>query len=112
MTGMDANRRLAELQGWTGIFNAGGKLLGLPPGDAPKSSRLEQVPDWTGDWSACGPLMVQFIRRARFWPHRAVVGTTTVGNDLARDPQPGEGEGINVRRLIVDAAIAELEARR
>lgn len=108
---MQANRRLAELQGWMGVFDAGGKLLGIPPGDVPEVDQLQCVPDWAGDWSACGPLMVQFIRRAKFWPHRAVVGTSTVSSDLARDPQPGEGDGANVRRLIVDAAIAELEAR-
>jgi hypothetical protein len=109
---MEANRRLAELLGWTNTFNTGSALLGTPPGAVAAVDRLERVPDWAGDWSACGPLMVQFIRRARFWPHRAVVGTTTAGCDLMRDPQAGEGEGANVRRLIVDAAIAELEARR
>jgi hypothetical protein len=54
--------------------------------------------------------MIEFISRARFWRHRAVVGTPKLGNDMARDPQAGESAAANVRRLIVDAAIAELEA--
>jgi hypothetical protein len=103
---------LAELLGWANIFDVGGALLGTPPGGSPASRDQAKVPDWTGDWSACGPLMVQFIRRAKFWPHRAVVGTSTLGCDLVRDPQGGESAAANIRRLIVDAAIAELEARR
>jgi hypothetical protein len=112
MTGMDANRRLAELLGWTGIFDAGAGLFGITPSTAEETGRLERVPDWSGDWSACGPLMVRFIRRAKFWPHRAVMGTTTAGDDLARDTSAGESEDTRTRRLIVDAAIAELEACR
>lgn len=111
MTGLERNRRLAELLGWTEIFDVGGALLGMPPGGSPVSRDQVKVPDWTGDWRDCGPLMTRFIRRARFWPHRAVVGTTTLGCDLARDPQAGEDGDTNTRCLIVDAAIAELEAR-
>lgn len=112
MTGMEANRRLAELLGWTDIFDVGGALLGMPPGGNPASRDQAKVPDWVNDWSACGPLMIQFIRRAKFWPHRAVVGTSTMGCDLVRDPQAGESQAANFRRLIVDAAIAELEVRQ
>jgi hypothetical protein len=54
--------------------------------------------------------MMQFIRRAKLWPHRAVVGTSTLGHDLARDPGEGESAAANFRRLVVAAAIAELEA--
>lgn len=109
--GMDANRRLAELLGWTNIFDVGGALLGTPPGGSPASRDQAKVPDWTGDWLACGPLMVQYVRRMKLWPHRAVVGTSTLGDDLARDPQAGESTAVNIRRAIVEAAIAELEAR-
>lgn len=112
MTELDANRRLAELLGWTDIFDVGGALLGMPPGGSPASRDQAKVPDWVNDWSACGPLMIQFIRRAKFWPHRAVVGTSTMGCDLVRDPQAGESQAANFRRLIVDAAIAELEVRQ
>lgn len=112
MTGMDANRRLAELLGWTEIFDVSGALLGTPPGGNPASRDQAKVPDWVNDWNACGPLMIEFISRARFWRHRAVVGTPKLGCDLARDPQAGESPAANVRRLIVDAAIAELEACR
>jgi hypothetical protein len=112
MTGIDANRRLAELLGWTEIFDVGGALLGMPPGGNPASRDQARVPDWVGDWNACGPLMMQFVRRMKLWPHRAVVGTSTAGCDLVRDPQRGESDAANFRRLVVDAAIAELEARR
>jgi hypothetical protein len=112
MEAMHANRRLAELLGWTDIFDVGGALLGTPPGGSPASRDQAKVPDWTGDWLACGPLMIQFVRRVRLWPHRAVVGTSTLGHDLARDPGEGESAAANFRRLVVAAAIAELEARQ
>lgn len=112
MIGIDANRRLAELLGWTDIVDVGGAWLGMPPGGSQHSRDQARVPDWVGDWNACGPLMVQFIRRMRLWPHRAVVGTTTVGADLARDTAASESEDARTRRLIVDAVIAELEVTR
>lgn len=108
---MDANRRLAELLGWTEIVDAGDALLGTPPGRTLHSRDQAKVPDWTGDWNACGPLMVQYMCRIRLWAHRAVVSTGTLRHDLARDPQPGEDADTNARRLIVEAVIAELEAR-
>lgn len=108
---MAANRRLAELMGWTEIFDVGGALLGMPPGGNPASRDQAKVPDWTGDWQACGPLMMEYISRARIWRHRAVVGTPRLGCDLVRDPQAGESQAANFRRLVVDAAIADLEAR-
>jgi hypothetical protein len=112
MTGMDANRRLAELLGWTDIFDVGGALLGTPPGGNPASRDQAKVPDWVSDWNACGPLMVQYVRRMKLWPHRAVVGTSTPSCDLARDPQEGESAAANTRHLIVAAVSAELEARQ
>lgn len=112
MTGMDANRRLAELLGWTEIFDVGGALLGMPPGGNPASRDQAKVPDWVNDWNACGPLMVENITRMRLWRHRAVVGTAKLGSDLVRDPQAGESPAANLRRVIVDAVIAELEACR
>lgn len=112
---MDANRRLAELLGWTELFKVGGAWLGRPPGGCQKSRDQAKVPDWTGDWRDCGPLMVEHIRRMRLWPHRGIVGTTPSDPqeyDLVRDRERGESRDECTRRLIVDAVILQLEASR
>ena len=55
-----ANKRLAELLGWTRIAVVGGSLLGTPPAGAAESRGQALVPDWMGDWAAAGPLLAQF----------------------------------------------------
>ncbi|NHQ93325.1 hypothetical protein [Janthinobacterium lividum] len=55
-----ANKRLAELLGWTSIVEVGGALVGTPPAGAAASRCQAMVPDWTGDWAAAGPLLAQF----------------------------------------------------
>lgn len=55
-----ANKRLAELLGWSGLVEVGGSLLGTPPDGAPNSRGQALVPDWMGDWAAAGPLLAQF----------------------------------------------------
>lgn len=60
-SGIEANRRLAELLGWTEIFDVGGALLGTPPPGAPACRNQAKVPDWTGDWRDCGPLMTEYV---------------------------------------------------
>lgn len=55
-----ANRRLAELLGWSAIVDVGGALLGCPPAGQPACRGQAKVPDWMGDWRDCGPLMVAF----------------------------------------------------
>lgn len=104
----EANRRLAELLGWTELYNAAGTWLGQPPGVSPPS----RVPDWCGDWSACGPLQAQYVRRLYAWPHRAVVGTTPGGPDgydVMLDRNQGEAGEQLLRRTIVAAVIKHLE---
>jgi hypothetical protein len=54
--------------------------------------------------------MVQYIRRMKLWSHRGMVGTSSLGCDLVRD-RGDEGADASMRRLIVAAVIAELEAR-
>ena len=54
-----ANWTLATLLGWTELCNAGGALLGRPPAGVPESRGQAQVPNWCGDWNACGALMVE-----------------------------------------------------
>jgi len=55
-----ANKRLAELLGWTRIVEVGGALVGTPPAGAAASRCQALVPDWLGDWAAAGPLLAQF----------------------------------------------------
>ena len=55
-----ANKRLAELLGWTSITEVGGALVGTPPTGAAESRGQALVPDWAGDWAAAAPLLVQF----------------------------------------------------
>lgn len=107
----EANRRLAGLLGWTSITELGNVLVGTKPGGIGP----EPLPDWTGDWRDCGPLMVEHIRRMRLWPHRGIVGTTPSDPqeyDLVRDKEKGESRDEATRRLIVDAVILQLEAGR
>lgn len=60
---MELNKRLAELLGWQNIFDAGGTLIGRPPGGAENSRDQAAVPNWAGNWAAAGPLaMVMSIR--------------------------------------------------
>ena len=54
-----ANKRLAELLGWTSIIEVGGALVGTPPAGAAASRGQAMVPDWTGDWAAAGPLSTE-----------------------------------------------------
>ena len=55
-----ANKRLAELLGWSNLIEVGGALVGTPPAGAAASRGQALVPDWLGDWSAAGPLLAQF----------------------------------------------------
>lgn len=55
-----ANKRLAELLGWSNLIEVGGALVGLPPAGTAASRGQALVPDWLGDWAAAGPLLAQF----------------------------------------------------
>lgn len=55
-----ANKRLAELLGWTSIVEVGGALVGTPPAGAASSRGQAMVPDWLGDWAAAGPLLARY----------------------------------------------------
>ena len=54
-----ANKRLAELLGWSSIAEVGGALVGTPPAGAAEGRGQALVPDWMGNWSAAGPLLAQ-----------------------------------------------------
>lgn len=54
-----ANKRLAELLGWSSLAEVGGALVGTPPAGAAESRGQALVPDWAGDWLAIGPLAAE-----------------------------------------------------
>jgi hypothetical protein len=56
---IEAEKRLADLNGWTGIVRAGNTLLGTPPGGSPHSRGQAIVPAWARMWIACGPLIAE-----------------------------------------------------
>jgi hypothetical protein len=101
---MELNRRLAQLLGWTEIVDVGGAWLGRPPGGSQKSRDQAKVPDWCGDWAACGPLL----------SHCVVAGATSPSVDdcdFMQDRQDS-GDDAALRRVIVAATISKLEVRR
>jgi len=113
MTSMGINRRLAELLGWTEIVNVGGAWLGRPPGGSPRSRDQALVPDWSGDWAACGPLLARYVRRLQLWPHRVIAGATSPSVDdcdFMQDREDGQDDAA-LRRVIVAAVIRKLEMR-
>ncbi len=55
-----ANKRLAELLGWTSLIEVGGALVGTPPAGTAESRGQALVPDWMCDWVAAGALLAQF----------------------------------------------------
>ncbi|WP_312547587.1 hypothetical protein [Massilia sp.] len=108
-----ANRRLAELLGWTELFEVPGAILGAPPAGQPAGRGQAKVPDWTGDWRDCGPLLAQHRMSldgtaldavARCRPYEAPVGTAAYAEF--------ETEDAAVRAAIVAAVVAKLEARQ
>jgi len=116
ITGAEANRRLAELLGWTNIFDVGGALLGTPPDGEPQCRSQAKVPDWTGDWRECGPLLARHLREVSVWQSIATASASpTAPSDhihAVRQHNPNESTDDTVRRVMVDAVIAKLEARQ
>ena len=58
--GRELNKKIAELHGWTSLFNIGGALMGTPPDKVPSMRNQALVPDWAGDWKDCGELMAYY----------------------------------------------------
>lgn len=109
MSPLDTNRRLAGLLGWRGICDCGGILVGNSSARASTHLGRELVPDWTGDWSACGPLMVEYLQRIAQRPYRATAAAVGL-MALMRDRIAAGGGDEAARRVIVDAMIEVLEA--
>jgi hypothetical protein len=110
-TGIDANRRLAELLGWANIFDVGGALLGTPPAGEPQCRGQAKVPDWAGDWRDCGPLIVKHLTSVRLGPSWVMIEVNkTFSASRHLGLGEGEGEDQDLRGAIVEAVIAKLEA--
>jgi hypothetical protein len=99
----ELNKRLAELLGWTNIVPAGGALLGTPPGGAVNSRGQAAVPDWEGDWRACGPLIGE--GRIALDPMASLV---SAGGIIERHRDACDQDAA-IRRAIVKARILRLE---
>jgi len=108
---LDANRRLAEALGWTGIFNVGGALLGTPPTGAPQCRNQARVPDWTGRWEDCGSLMAEHVLAFQVHDSCAVI-TALPDFNMVRARSEGEGDDRLLRHAIVDAVTAKLLVQR
>lgn len=65
---MGANKRLAGLLGWSSLIEVDGALVGTPPAGAAESRGQALVPDWMNEWSAAGPLLVEY-RVDLEWSH-------------------------------------------
>ena len=99
-----ANKRLAELLGWSSIVEVGGALVGTPPAGAASSRGQAMVPDWLGDWAATGPLLAQFEINPMFMSTYVGAGGTVELYSL----HDGDRDAA-VRFAIVKAATHRLE---
>jgi hypothetical protein len=108
---LDLNRRLALLRGWTNLTEANGALLGTPPAGAPRCREQAQVPDWAGDWRACGPLIAEQRMSLAATTIDAIAGCHLygIGSCLLADYADDDAA---MRAAIVTAAIVKLEACR
>lgn len=102
-TALELNETLAYRLGWTNLFPIGSALLGTPPDGGVNSRGQALVPDWCGDWVACGPLMTMHfpvsIRQLDLAIWRDHI---TPWSDIERDNY--------VRQMIVRAVIQHLDA--
>ncbi len=93
-----ANKRLAELLGWSSIVEVGGALVGTPPAGEAESRGQALVPDWASDWAVAGPMIGRFTMSVGFTGLDAVA--------TARDYEKGAAF-----EAIADHATADAAAR-
>ncbi|MGK5020730.1 hypothetical protein [Janthinobacterium sp. LB2P10] len=106
-----ANKRLAELLGWTNIVEVGGALVGTPPAGAAASRGQALVPDWLGDWAAAGPMIGQFKMSVGFTGIDAVATARDYEKGAAFEAIAGHATADAAARVaIVRAIISALEA--
>jgi hypothetical protein len=108
---LELNHRLATLLGWTNIIDNGGALLGTPPEGEPQCRGQARVPDWTGDWRDCGPLMARYLLAVDL-AQTFIMGHTDEGVQTVRANKCNSDRDEATRRAIVLAVIAKLEASR
>lgn len=107
MTPLDLNRRLATALGWTNIIETGGALLGTPPEGEPQCRGQAKVPDWTGDWRECGPLIGEHRIDIDHW---TTVVQSHIAGELMGRSSCEDGRDEAARGAIVLAVVAKLEA--
>ena len=106
-----ANKRLAELLGWTRIAVVGGSLLGTPPAGAAECRGQALVPDWAGDWAVAGPMIGQFKMSVGFTGLEAVATARDYEKGAAFEAIAGHATADAAARVaIVRAIIRALEA--
>lgn len=110
---LEAQKRLAELRGWTNIEDAGGALVGTPPDGAHASRGQAMVPQWCSDWNACGPLMVEYGCYPSEEPD-ALFGVPRIWVDAASYSAPiadHPSRDVAVMHSIVLAVTAKIDAQ-
>lgn len=112
-TPMELNKRLAELLGWTNLFDAGGTLIGCPPGGAANSRDQAAVPNWAGDWAATGPLSAE-CRIDLEWAHDgssaiAIINTIGMYRKFVEQLTDHATPDAAARLAILRAAICQME---
>ena len=80
--------------------------MGTPTSDAPSSRGQAPVPDWCGDWQACGPLLAEFGLPYMDWVHGWLLGVQ------GHKGTNSERRNSDLRYVIVLAAIDELSVRK
>lgn len=107
------NRKLAEALGWSSIVETGGALLGAPPAGQPETRGQALVPDWCGDWRACGPLLAAhgLATRTTAWDVSASCMEGFGGTAFEQVVDHGDIDAA-LRTAIVRASIQYLEARQ
>lgn len=107
----EANKRLAIALGWTEIKEVAGALLGTPPDGAPGSRGQAMVPDWCGDWSACGPLIAKHsLDIFQSWGQVGARPDDQAHQRRVPISDCGYDRDFATRCAIVKSATAELEA--
>jgi hypothetical protein len=107
-----AEKRLAVLRGWTEIVRMGGSFLGNPPVGEPSCRGQAQIPQWTRDWRATGPLIGEYgIDLTRDGNY--MLSTYSEGDPQCLGHQFDEfpTKDDTIRYAIVIAAITQLEAK-
>lgn len=106
-----ANKRLAELLGWTSLVDVGGSLLGTPPAGAAEIRGQALVPDWAGDWAAAGPLIAEHsLDILHSWGHVGARPDDAAHQRRASVDENADNRDQATRMAIVQSVIAKLEA--